>query len=85
MVAGSRNRDRGSVGSMRSAVCHGRRIEAKLNARFGTAIGRVGVGAVGSHGDGNFSRVVHAGAVGRATAGNSRDSRGDGGFAVHRR
>lgn len=84
-MPGTRNGDGGSVSDLGSAVGHSWRVEAKLDARFGAAVGSERVGAVGSHGDGAFSRMVRAGAVGRATSGNSRDSRSGDWFAVYRR
>lgn len=84
LVSSPRDGDGRSTSRLRSTMSHGGRIKAKLDSRFGTTFGSIRVGAVGSHGDGAFSGVVHAETVGKATAGNSRDSRSDDWFAVYR-
>lgn len=78
-----------SAAGLGSAVSHGRRVEAELDAGLGTTDGATvgeAVGGVGSHGDGALARVIWAGAVEvRAAARDGGDSGGDGGLAVHRR
>lgn len=80
------DRDGSRVADVRSAVSHGGRVVAKLDARLGTAngatIGDVAARAVGSHGDGAFSKMIGAGAVERA-AGDGRDCGRNGLFAVY--
>jgi hypothetical protein len=82
------NRNRRSTGGLRCAVGHCRRVVAELDARLastdGTTIGDKTVRTVGSHGDGALARMIGTVEV-SAAASDSRDSGGDGGFAVHRR
>lgn len=79
-----RNWDRSRVADMRSAVAHGRGVVAKLNGRLGgangAAVGDEAAGAVSSHGDGAFSKMVGRRAVESAAA---SDGGGRGLFAVY--
>lgn len=79
-----RNRDGSRVANMRGAVAHGRRVVTKLNGRLGgvdgAAVGDEAAGAVGSHGDGAFSKMVGSRAVESAAA---SDGGSRGLFAVY--
>jgi len=77
------NGDRSGRSSLWGAVGHGRRVEAELDARLGTAdrtaVGSIAARAVGSHGDGALAGVVRGGPVrGVDTASDSRDCGSDG-------
>lgn len=84
MAVALRNWDRSRVANMRSAVAHGGRVVAKLDGRLGganrAAVGDEAAGAVGSHGDGAFSKMVGGRAVEIAAA---SDGGGRGLFAVY--
>lgn len=87
-ISTTRNRNGRSTGGLRCAVGHCRRVVAELDARLtsgdGTTVGDKTVWTVGSHGDGALARMIGTVEVSTA-ASDSRDSGGDGGFAVHRR
>lgn len=72
------------MANLRGAVAHGRRVVSKLDGRLGgangAAVGDEAAGAVGSHGDGAFSKMVGGRAVEIAAA---SDGGSRGLFAVY--
>lgn len=87
-ISTTRNRNGRSTGGLRCAVGHCGRVVTELDARLASSdratVGDKTVRTVGSHGNGALTRMIGAVEV-SAAASDSRDSGGDGGFAVHRR